>query len=257
MQALERSTRAGELKPDEASNAANRSEAYRLLGDLESALREIELAASLQPQYGDFQWSRARILELMDRTEEARAAFERCAELGSGTRDEITARRDLMRLAIDRGDTSEAMRQCRAILAVEPRNPDTIAALGSLLVQTGDPEQARREFRRALALQPFFSSDRALVSTVVGFLRLVIYASPDAAELAEARIAVDTLRNFAPNDPGTRFLDLAVQLIGGNASARTEIERMEREARAAGGPDAIAFADQVATFLARRPIDAR
>ena len=257
MQALERSTRAGELKPDEASNAANRSEAHRLLGDLDAALREIELAASLQPKYGDFQWSRARILEMMGRTDDARAAFERCAELGAGTRDEAAARRDLMRLAIARDDHAEAIRECRALLALEPRNPDLIASLGSLLVKTGDIEQARREFRRALALRPLFATDRALVSASLGYLRLVIDTRPDSAELAEARAAVDTLRSFAPNDPGTRFLDLAVRLIGGDAAARAEIERMERDARAAGGPDAIAFADQVAAFLARRPIDAR
>jgi len=257
MNALERSARAGELKPDEASNAANRSEAYRLLGDLDSALREIELAASLQPKYGDFQWSRARILELLGRTDDARAAFERCAELGAGTRDEAAARRDLMRLAIARDDNAEAIRQCRALLALEPRNPDVIASLGSLLVKSGDTEQARREFRRALALRPFFSSDRALVSASLGYLRLVIDTRPDAAELAEARAAVDTLRAVAPSDPGTRFLDLAVRLIGGDAGSRTEIERMEQDARAAGGPDATAFADQVAAFLARRPIDAR
>jgi len=257
MQALERSTRAGELKPDEASNAANRSEAHRLLGDLDAALREIELAASLQPKYGDFQWSRARILEMMGRTDDARAAFERCAELGTGTRDEAAARRDLMRLAIARDDHAEAIRQCRALLALEPRNPDLIASLGSLLVKTGDIEEARREFRRALALRPLFATDRALVSASLGYLRLVIDTRPDSAELAEARAAVDTLKAFAPNDPGTRFLDLAIRLVGGDAAARAEIERMEQDARAAGGPDAIAFADQVAAFLARRPIDAR
>jgi tetratricopeptide (TPR) repeat protein len=257
MQALERSTRAGELKPDEASNATNRSEAHRLLGDLDAALREIELAASLQPKYGDFQWSRAWILEMMGRTDDARAAFELCAELGAGTRDESAARRDLLRLAIARDDHAEAIRQCRALLALEPRNPDVIASLGSLLVKSGDTEQARREFRRALALRPLFASDRALVAASLGYLRLVIDTRPDTAELAEARAAVDTLKAFAPNDPGTRFLDLAVRLIGGDAAARAEIERMERDARAAGGPDAITFADQVAAFLARRPIDAR
>ena len=86
---------------------------------------------------------------------------------------------------------------------------------------------------------------------------LIIEDAPDAAELAEARAAVETLRAVAPSDPGTRFLDLAVRLIGGDAGARAEIERMEQDARAAGGPDAIAFADQVAAFLARRPIGAR
>ncbi|MFM7261808.1 MAG: tetratricopeptide repeat protein [bacterium] len=255
--ALERATRAGELKPDEASNAANRSEAHRLLGDLGASLREIERATELQPKHADFQWSRARVLELMGRTDDARMAFELCASLGAGTRDEATARRDLMRLAIARNDNVEAVRQCRALLTLEPRNPDVIANFGALLVKSGDTEQARREFRRALALRPFFSSERALVSTSLGYLRLVIDTRPDSAELAEARAAVDTLRSFAPNDPGTRFLDLAVRLIGGDASARAEIEQMERDARAAGGADATAFADQVAAFLARKPIDAR
>lgn len=251
--ALERASRAGELKPDEASNAANRSEAHRLLGQLDDALREIELAASLRPLHADFVWSRARILELQGRTDDARRAFEACAELGKGTRDEVAARRDLLRLAIARGDTNEAILQCRAILVVDPRNADMMANLGSLLVQTGDTEQARREFRRSLSWRPFFSSDRVLVGAALGYLRLVIEIAPDARELADARAAVETLRNFAPNDPGTRFLELAVRLVGGDEEARAEIERMERDARAVGGQDATAFADQVAAFLAKRP----
>jgi hypothetical protein len=128
-----------------------------------------------------------------------------------------------------------------------------MANLGSLLVQTGDTEQARREFRRSLSWRPFFSSDRVLVGAALGYLRLVIEIAPDARELADARAAVETLQNFAPNDPGTRFLELAVRLVGGDEEARAEIERMERDARAVGGRDATAFADQVAAFLAKRP----
>ena len=255
--ALESARRAGELKPDEASNAANRSEALRLLGDLEQALVEIDRAIALQPKYGEFRWSRARILEMLGRVDDARSELETCATVAAGTRDEAQARRDLMRLALERGDNSDALLQCRAIVALEPRNADMIANLGSLLAAVGDPEQGRRELRRALQLRPMFSSDQTLLRAAIAYLRLAIPIKLDARELAEAAATVETLRAFAPNDPGTRFFDLAVQLNAGDTSARTKIEAMEREARAVGEGAATAFADELATFLAKRPADAQ
>lgn len=255
--ALERARRAGELKPDEASNAANRSEALRLLGDLEQALVEIDRAIALQPKYGEFRWSRARILEMLGRVDDARSELEMCATVAAGTRDEAQARRDLMRLALARGDNSDALLQCRAIVALEPRNADMIANLGSLLAAVGDQEQGRRELRRALQLRPMFSSDQTLLRAAIAYLRLAIPIKLDARELAEAAATVETLRTFAPNDPGTRFFDLAVQLNAGDTSARTKIEAMEREARAVGESAATAFADELAAFLAKRPADAQ
>lgn len=253
MNALERARRAGELKPDEASNAANRSEALRLLGDLDAALLEIDQAIALQPNYGEFRWSRARILELLGRIDEARAELEACLQVATGARDEIPARRDLMRLALARNDAQEALQQCRALIKRDPRNADLIANLGTILANTGDVEQGRRELRRALQLRPMFSSDQALLRAAVAYLRLAIVVRLDAAELAEAAATVETLRTFAPNDPGTRFFELAVQLNGGDQSARTKIEAMEADARAAGGPAATAFANEIATFLSKRP----
>ena len=255
--ALERARRAGELKPDEASNAANRSEALRLLGDLEQALVEIDRAIALQPKYGEFRWSRARILEMLGRIDDARSELETCVSITAGTRDEAQARRDLMRLALARGDNSDALLQCRAIAALEPRNADMIANLGSLLVAAGDQEQGRRELLRALQLRSMFSSDQALLRAAIAYLRLAIPIKLDARELAEAAATVETLRTFAPNDPGTRFFDLAVQLNAGDESARAKIEAMEREARAVGESAATAFADELAAFLAKRPAGAQ
>jgi hypothetical protein len=77
-----------------------------------------------------------------------------------------------------------------------------------------------------------FSSDQTLLRAAIAYLRLAIPIKLDARELAEAAATVETLRTFAPNDPGTRFFDLAVQLNAGDESARAKIEAMEREARA-------------------------
>jgi tetratricopeptide (TPR) repeat protein len=228
-----------------------------LLGDLEQALVEIDRAIALQPKYGEFRWSRARILEMLGRVDDARSELEMCATVAAGTRDEAQARRDLMRLALARGDNSDALLQCRAIVALEPRNADMIANLGSLLAAVGDQEQGRRELRRALQLRPMFSSDQTLLRAAIAYLRLAIPIKLDARELAEAAATVETLRTFAPNDPGTRFFDLAVQLNAGDTSARTKIEAMEREARAVGESAATAFADELAAFLAKRPADAQ
>jgi hypothetical protein len=102
-----------------------------------------------------------------------------------------------------------------------------------------------------------FSSDQALLRAAIAYLRLAIPIKLDARELAEAAATVETLRTFAPNDPGTRFFDLAVQLNAGDESARAKIEAMEREARAVGETAATAFADELAAFLAKRPAGAQ
>jgi hypothetical protein len=102
-----------------------------------------------------------------------------------------------------------------------------------------------------------FSSDQTLLRAAIAYLRLAIPIKLDARELAEAAATVETLRTFAPNDPGTRFFDLAVQLNAGDESARAKIEAMEREARAVGETAATAFADELAAFLAKRPAGAQ
>lgn len=241
---------AGTLKPGEFTNAVNRSEAHRLLGEIKQALTEIDNAIAMKPELGDLRWMRARLLESSGRVEEARAGFLHAAELVAGTSAEIAARRDLMRLAIARADTNDAIVQCRRLVELDRFNADMIANLGALLAAGGDREQGRRELWRSLLLRQNFSSEQVFVSAALRYLKLAIDSTLDDAEAREATALANELYARSNRDISVRYLQLALQLSRGDESTRNEIESIEQGARSAG---ATVFADEITAFLARRP----
>ncbi|MFZ9880009.1 MAG: glycosyltransferase family 39 protein, partial [Phycisphaerales bacterium] len=115
-EAADLAAEAAALKPDEFTNAVNASEALRLLGDNGGALKAIDRAVALAPHIAENHWLRARVLEALGRTDEARDALLRSVEAGAGSFDELAARRDLMRLAAAGGDNAAALAQCRRIV---------------------------------------------------------------------------------------------------------------------------------------------
>ena len=241
---------AGEAKPDEFTNAVNRSEAHRLLGEKEDALREIELASKLAPRISDVQWLRARLLESMGRGEDARAGFREAAGLATKTGEEINARRELMRIAAARRELDDAIRECARLVELDPDGADMRANLGSLLAAAGRNDEARRTLL-AVARLPLdrFSRESVWIASTTAYLRLAIDAPLDASEAAAARAIAARLVAVGRGDPFARYLQLALALTLGDESARAQIERIESEARAAG---ATQFADEVSRFLVRR-----
>ena len=188
----------------------------------------------MKPELGDLRWMRARLLESSGRVEEARAGFLHAAELVAGTSAEIAARRDLMRLAIARADTNDAIVQCRRLVELDRFNADMIANLGALLAAGGDREQGKRELWRSLLLRQNFSSEQVFVSAALRYLKLAIDSTLDDAEAREATALANELYARSNRDISVRYLQLALQLSRGDESTRNEIESIEQGARSAG-----------------------
>jgi tetratricopeptide (TPR) repeat protein len=241
---------AGEVNPGEFTNAVNRSEAHRLLGEKEDALREIEYAAKLAPRISDVHWLRGRVLESLGRADEARAAFKEAAALATKVREEISARRELLRLSAARRDLDDAITQCTRLIDLNPEDAaDMRANLGSLLMAAGRDDEARRALREAARL-PInrFSRETVWITTAAAYLRLAINADISSSEAGDARGVAARLVSVSRGDPAARYLQLALALTLGDEAARVQLERIATDARAAG---ATQLADEVSGFLAR------
>lgn len=249
---------AGEANPDEFTNAVNRSEAHRLLGDRTESLREIELAARLAPRISDVQWLRARALESVGRTDEARATFEEAARLAAKRGEEVNARRDLMRLAVARRAFDEAARECARLVELEPDNADMQANLGSILVAAARKDEARRALLRAASLGiERFSRREVWIAASVGYMKLAIEAPLASDEAMQARTIATRLALVGAGDPFARYLQLALALRLGDQAALQDLTRLESDARKNGNTQ---LADEIARFLATQrgdPVPAR
>lgn len=250
-QALDYATRAGELKPDEFTNAFNRSEAHRLLGSREASLDEIERAASLAPALFDVQWTRGRALAAVDRLDEAGSAFRNAIGLARTPAESLSAHRELMRVAIRQGSLDEAVHACEQVVALTPEDADMIANLGSLLGAVGRKEEGRRTLLRAVELgRGGFSGDEAWIAARVGYIRAAIATPPIGNETARAKSIAAELVRGSQGDPFAQYLELALALALGDQSARGRLLELGERARANGNA---ALADEVRRFLSAEP----
>jgi protein O-mannosyl-transferase len=252
-QALDYATRAGEFKPDEFTNTFNRSEAHRLLGAREASLEEIERAARLAPELFDVQWTRGRALAAVDRLDDARSAFRRAIGLARTTSESLSAHRELMRVAIRQGSLDEAVHACEEVVALAPDDAEMIANLGSLLGATGRKEEGRRMLLRAVEFgRVGFSGDEAWIAARVGYIRAAIATTPGGEEAARAKSIAAELVKGSQGDPFARYLELALALALGDASARGRLLELGDSARASGNA---ALAEEVGRFLSTETLD--
>jgi tetratricopeptide (TPR) repeat protein len=246
-QALDYATRAGELKPDEFTNAFNRSEAHRLLGDRDASLAEIERAAQLAPALFDVQWTRGRALASVDRFEDAIPAFREAVRLARAPEESLSAQRELMRVAVKGGNLQEAVHACEQLVGLTPDDADMIANLGSLLGASGRKEEGRRTFLRAVdAGSSRFSGDEAWIAARVGYIRAAIETPPMDEEATRAKSIAAELVKSSQGDPFARYLELALALALGDGSARQRLAELAERARANGNG---VLADEIARFL--------
>jgi tetratricopeptide (TPR) repeat protein len=250
-QALEYATQAGELKPDEFTNAFNRSEAHRLLGARDASLEEIERAARIAPELFDVQWTRGRALAAVDRLDEAGSAFRKAVGLAASPEESLRAHRELMRVALRQGSLDEALHACEQVVALAPEDADMIANLGSLLGAVGRKEEGRRTLLRAVELgRGGFSGDEAWIAARVGYIRAAIATPPVGDETARARAVAAELVGGSQGDPFAQYLELALALALGDQSARGRLLELGERARAEGNA---ALADEVIRFLSAEP----
>ena len=249
--ALDYATRAGELKPDEFTNAFNRSEAHRLLGARDASLEEIERAAKLAPELFDVQWTRGRALAAVDRLDDAGSAFRKAVGLAGSPAESLRAHRELMRVALRQGSLDEALHACEQAVALTPEDADMIANLGSLLGAVGRKEEGRRTLLRAVELgRAGFSGDEAWIAARVGYIRAAIATPPIGDETAQARSIAAELVRGSQGDPFARYLELALALALGDQSARGRLLELGERARAEGNA---ALANEVIRFLSTEP----
>jgi tetratricopeptide (TPR) repeat protein len=248
-EALAIASRGVALRRDEVS-LLNRSEALRLLGRVDEALADARAAREAMPTLVRAHWAEARLLELSGNKVEAAAAYARVAAMPGDAVLARMARVDAVRLAVDAGDLGSAIQHARMLVAGDPADGDAIVNLGALLAAGGDVTGGRIELRRAITTPVRFSSEQVVRSAALRYLQLAITAPMDSVELVFAADLAGRIAAENPQDPSLRFLVLALELRGGRQDARTEIERIEREARAAGATN---FADEVASFLRSLP----
>lgn len=250
-EALVYARKAGAVNADEFTIIVNQSEAHRLLGEKDDALREIEVAAKLAPRIYDVQWLRARALESSGRVDDARIAYREAATLATRRQQEIEVCRDLLRLAVARRDFEEAASTCARIVELDPDDADMAANLGSILAAAGKPEEGRRALLRAVRRNSdAFSRTEVWVAAAVKYLRLAVETPLSADEATAAKSIVARLVTVSRDDPFGRFLQLALGVSLGDATARAPLEKLANDAAASGNT---ALATEVARFLASRP----
>ncbi len=138
------------------------------------ALRINEAAEACHPGAAVFE-QRARLLELLGRVEEAKAALNQCqGRERCGPADRFLMARELA----GRGRYADAAKALRAIAAAEPGHFAAWFLLGCCHLQTGDEADAAACFSACVAMRP--DSDAAWRHRGIAHLRLGKHADADA-----------------------------------------------------------------------------
>ncbi|HYN85498.1 MAG TPA: tetratricopeptide repeat protein [Pyrinomonadaceae bacterium] len=151
--------------------------------DDERALALLRRYTELQPSDPRGHYVAGVMLDLMKRTEEARAALARSFELG----ETAEAAYLLGRIAYDSDDLARAEQWLRRAVALDPRHAPARASLGMTHAKRKEFAAARAELERAVELDP---QDL----TAAYQLALVYTRTGEAARAREMHAAADRLR---------------------------------------------------------------
>ncbi len=203
---------------DPSVSRVNRSEAYRLLGNFDHALVELdELERVYSEPRGalgrcemtaEWHWLRGRLLEQLLRDDEAQVEFRLAArDERSGVRE--TALRSLLALAARKSDIPEALVAARALVEVAPGDREARLNLGGLLIASG----AQGEGRRILLVQ-LMSRELTESLWIAAAIRYVRSVGDD---VSCSQDEIDTAHRFA---------DSMVERSGGSDLAKLLLARM-------------------------------
>lgn len=110
-------------------------------------------------------------------------------------------------------DYPGALSRLEAALAQDPGNPEAIMLKGDILAIQGQGAEALESYRRAQAARPDFApAHRAVISVLL-----------DQGKTEEAAVHMAALRELAPKDPETRYLDALVALRRGDDKAAHDL----------------------------------
>ncbi len=187
--------------------------AAMLEGDFDTAVRDMEQALELNPNYATAHHWYADLLMRMGRIEEALEHSRRALELDPLSPAINAEHGEGLAKA---GRYNDAVEQLRHTLQLSPGFSNARVLLAEVLQQTWHWEEAERELKRAVELDPTFARAR----TQYG-MHLVITDRPEEG-LAEMRRAVE----LAPGSPHTTHsLALVLLFLGDLRGAREMAER--------------------------------
>jgi tetratricopeptide (TPR) repeat protein len=139
---------------------------HRERGELEQAAMALHQLGRLNEALAPVHVEEAELWMELDRAEEAARALEKAVEV---TPFEMEWRRTLAELHEELGEADGAVRERRAILALDPTDrADAHYRLARALSSAGEAEEARREVLRALEIAPTFDAALELLLELRG-----------------------------------------------------------------------------------------
>lgn len=143
-----------------ASIAASSAAASELKGLYDRAIAEAERAVAIAPNLAEGQLALAYALwsGRLD-MEAARPAYDKAAQLGAGDADILLS---YALFTVRQRRFGEARDAIGRALVLDPLNPRTWRAAGSISLASGDPREALVRYDKALAINPEISNANAL-----------------------------------------------------------------------------------------------
>ncbi|MDE2667811.1 MAG: tetratricopeptide repeat protein [Acidobacteriota bacterium] len=145
------------LNPNARNAHRNLSIGLMNAGRLEEALAAATIASAQRPNEGRSYSLLGRILEDLQRMEEAEENYRRVLELNPRNREAL---KYLATSYFNRKSYGEALDLYRRLAEVEPDNAKTHNNIGATLYYLGRPEAAVRSFKQALSLDPTLEGAR-------------------------------------------------------------------------------------------------
>ena len=136
------------IKPDHHPAVSNLSEALRLLGRYDEALDAAIHAEQLAPYIPDNPYAVGRLYQLLNRNDEAIAAYQRAIQIRA---DHSISHSELAWLLVNLGRADEAVPHFDAVLARQPNDVKLIVQIAQRLEGASRLDLAEPYYRRAFA----------------------------------------------------------------------------------------------------------
>lgn len=203
-----------------ASIAAASASAAELKGLYDRAIAEARRAIAIEPKLAEGQLALAYALWAgrLD-MKGAQAAYDKAARLGAGDADILLS---YAVFTVRQRRFAEARDAIQRALVLDPLNPRTWRAAGSISLASGDPRRALGEYDKALAINPAMANANALKG----------YAFIELKEWAAARTAL-------ARESSAMFRLTGQAILAAKTGKRAEAERYLAELVAGEGDAAL------------------
>jgi Tfp pilus assembly protein PilF len=153
--------------PDKARAHNNLGAAYYRQGRMEDALREFQLALSINPNYADAHSDLGAIYYRQGRMEDALREFQLALSINPNYAE---AHNNLGAVYYSQGRMEDALREFQTSLLLDPDYADVHHNLGKFYLTSGRMEDALREFQAAVKLKVDYADAHNNLGTVYEML---------------------------------------------------------------------------------------